>query len=146
MGKRAAVLALILALAGVAASSASAFHGHRVYVASHFCNGHRWRPAKVWIACGDGAFYASGLQYSSYGQRKAHAIGTLWLNNCNPSCAQGTYQPYPGRVALRHIVQCGQRYYYSVIAWKFTGTPPPGDSAFGAQNIAPSGMTCSPVT
>lgn len=147
MGKRVVLLGLTLVVAALAATSASAFQGHHVYVAYHFCNDHKRKPERIWIDCGTGAFYAAGLQYSSYGGQKAHAAGTLWLNNCTPSCAGGTYEPYPAIVALRRVARCGQRYYYTVIAWKFTGTPPPGDpeGAYGSQNIAPNGMTCTPV-
>jgi hypothetical protein len=135
-----------MVLAALAASSAAAFRGHHVFVANRFCMGHTRRPAKIEIACGTGEFYAAGLRYSSYGGRKAHATGTLWLDDCTPNCAQGTFRSYPGRVVLKHIISCDRRYYYGVIRWVFTGTPPPGVERSGSQNIAPLMKTCSPVS
>lgn len=38
--------------------------------------------------------------WSSWTAKAAKGRGSVWLNNCNPSCAEGTYIRYRGRVSL----------------------------------------------
>jgi hypothetical protein len=49
---------------------------------------------------GDGSAYVDKITWSSWGGSEETGAGTLELNNCNPSCAQGTYTGYPATVTL----------------------------------------------
>lgn len=135
----------VIAVAALAATSASAFRGHHVYVANRGCVGHTVRPGRIVIACADGQVYATGIHYSSYGRRKARGQGTVWRNDCNPDCANGTVTSHPARIVLSRILRCGSRYFYGEISWKYTDTAPPSGSS-GRANIKPFSPRCTRVT
>jgi hypothetical protein len=95
-----------------------------VYVASEVCMQHHVRPARIFIACGDGNFYASGLTYSSYGGGVSRARGTLTQNTCTPACFDGSFVSRPGTIQLSHIAVCQGRFYYDEISWRFLQPSP----------------------
>ncbi len=39
-----------------------------------------------------------GLHWHRWGRRKASADGYAWLNDCRPSCAEGTFHPHRAKV------------------------------------------------
>lgn len=41
-----------------------------------------------------------GLHWSGWGAPAAHAIGSLWENNCTPNCAMGRYIRYPSSTTV----------------------------------------------
>lgn len=57
------------------------------------------KPSRYIIACGDGNDYLTGLHWVSW-KNVAFGSGTEHLNDCNPSCAQGTIYTYPVLVTL----------------------------------------------
>ena len=73
------------------------------------------RPATIWYT-GDGtgviggsdgasARYPGRLHWNRYSHRQGRARGLVWLNDCDPSCAEGTFSAAPVNVhvfAPRH--------------------------------------------
>ena len=55
----------------------------------------------------DGAVYIKALTWSNWGSATAVGSGTLERDNCQPSCAQGTYAPYPATVTLSDLTPYG---------------------------------------
>jgi hypothetical protein len=63
-------------------------------------------PAII-TSSGDGAVYIKDLHWSSWGAAKAVGSGTLERDNCQPSCANGAYAPYPATVTLSDLTPYG---------------------------------------
>jgi len=86
----------------------------RVYVPGSFGDGGygmRYKPAKV-IYTGDGSSYVDHLRYLGYGGPRASAVGIDQVDDCEPSCAGGTYHPVRARVTFWHLTTCrGKRIY-----------------------------------
>jgi hypothetical protein len=133
--RTALILMTAVAAALLAAGVAGAFKG-RVFVASNNCNGHAFRPSRIDIACGTGGFYVNQLHYSAYGAATASATGRLWINQCRPNCALGTFKSYAERITLTHVSRCQGRLYYFGLAWRSLH-PAPASARGGTANVAP---------
>lgn len=69
------------------------------------------RPAQISYT-GDGTGVLGGrrsgdrgfgrITWSSWTRRSAHGRGQIWINDCEPDCAGGSFSPRPMRVALSH--------------------------------------------
>ena len=75
--------------------------------------GLRYRPTRI-IYTGDGSSYVDHLRDRSYGGARASAVGIDQVDDCEPSCASGTYHPVPARVTLSHLARCRGRRIYAV--------------------------------
>jgi hypothetical protein len=86
------------------------------------------RPAQV-IYTGDGSGILGGfsgngplrrfgrLNWSLWSHRRAAGSGAVWLDDCTPNCAQGTFHPYAVRVSAfdpqaGHFTHLTLRYTY----------------------------------
>ena len=65
-------------------------------------------PARIGL--NNGA-YLSGLQWTQLGTSSVTATGTLNVNNCNPSCAGGSYVQYSVRLVASDPQQCNVAVY-----------------------------------
>lgn len=103
------VLALLLAACG------SKHAGERVYVPGVYgqSTGLRYQPKRI-IYTGDGSSYVDHLRFRSYGGPTAIAAGIDQVDDCEPSCAGGTYHPVPARVTLSHLARCRGKRIYAV--------------------------------
>lgn len=57
-------------------------------------------PGDVLLACGDGNDRIGGLTWSSWGRNSAVGTGYEEVNDCDPTCVDGTFHTYPVTVAL----------------------------------------------
>ena len=64
------------------------------------------QPKQI-VVSGDGSRYVDSLTWTGWGQPQATATGTLKVNDCTPSCAQGTFSPYPATVTLAGLKPYG---------------------------------------
>jgi len=84
------------------------------------------RPAGYDIGCMPSNELVTGLTWTSW-RSVAFGSGTLEVNDCTPTCAQGTYIKYPILVVLwraeRWSKHPGQN-YFSRLTWIFTGNGP----------------------
>lgn len=72
----------------------------------------RVRPGRV-IYTGDGSGILGGprgrkhrfgrLTWHHWTQQSGFATGVAWLDNCTPSCAQGTFEPFGARVNVFRV-------------------------------------------
>ncbi len=86
------------------------------------------RPAQI-VYTGDGSGVLGGfsgtgpfprfgsLSWSTWSRRQATGTGAVWLDDCEPSCAQGTFHPYAVRVRASaphagHFTRLTLRYEY----------------------------------
>ena len=108
-----------------------------VYLPSK-CYDQKVKPRRVILACGDAGFYATGLKWKRWGGGWADGRGVAHANNCDPSCAEGTFGQYPVRLVATSRKRCrnGKR-QYTRVRYSF-----PEDSPFPAD--APG--TTNPVT
>jgi hypothetical protein len=86
------------------------------------------RPAQI-VYTGDGSGVLGGfsgtgpyprfgsLSWSTWNRRQARGTGAVWLDNCEPSCAEGTFHPYAVKVRAfaphaGHFTRLTLRYEY----------------------------------
>ena len=84
------------------------------------------RPAGYDIGCMPSNELVTGLRWTSWSSA-AFGSGILKVNNCTPTCAQGTYVKYPILVVLwRPEPRPGHpgQAYFSRLTWIFTGQRP----------------------
>ncbi len=84
------------------------------------------RPTGYDIGCMPSSELVTGLTWTSW-RSVAFGSGILEVNNCTPTCAQGTYIKYPILVVLWRAQpwpkHAGQD-YFSRLTWIFTGKHP----------------------
>ena len=101
----AAKLAVITALVAVLLVPTAAGGGHPTFV-SHNCTGVKVEPKKIMFACADGGFYVNHLEWKFWHRDRARATGIYHMNDCNPSCAGGTFHKRTGHIVLRDPERC----------------------------------------
>src|SRR6516165_5006754 len=94
------------------------------------------RPAGYDIGCMPSQELVTGLTWTSW-RSAAFGSGTLKVNDCTPTCAQGSYVKYPILTVLWRAEpwpkHAGQE-YFSRLTWIFTGNRPghvPAAQTFG---------------
>jgi hypothetical protein len=85
---------------------------NKTYV-SHNCTGMKIEPRRILFACGDGNFYATKLRWRSWHIQKAAGRGRFHKNDCDPSCAEGSFHARKGRLVLRGRMYCEEKDKYS---------------------------------
>ena len=66
------------------------------------------------IASGDSSMFVKVTSWSGWGNPIAYGTGTLEIDDCNPTCAQGTFTGHPATVklfALAGYGSAGKRAY-----------------------------------
>jgi hypothetical protein len=66
------------------------------------------RPAQIVLACADGNFYFTGLDWSAWNASGAQATGTAHQNDCTPNCAAGHFHSYGVSVKLSRREACAR--------------------------------------
>jgi hypothetical protein len=92
-------------------------------------------PAELVLACGDGNYYLTGLQWQAWGKGSASASGTAHLNDCNPYCAAGHFHTYPVRVVATKLGRCGAAVYYARLELTYPGKRPTGQKGHSADSL-----------
>lgn len=49
------------------------------------------RPEAITLTCADGGMYINQIDWSRWDSKVAQGVGIYNVNNCKPSCAEGTY-------------------------------------------------------
>lgn len=115
LGSGATVLVVLL-LAVVLADPAAAHSGAQAYApANGSGTGHAVRPHGIGLS-GDSTLDATDLHWSRWGKRRAVATGTVRVNDCTPSCANGSWTTirHERLVLSRPRSACGARYFTRV--------------------------------
>lgn len=115
---------LILALALVAA--VPAIGANKVRLAG--CGDKpSYKPKKVIIACGDGAFVVIKLEWSKWSRKTAIGSGIAKVNTCEPNCAEGKFKSYGVKLTAGKPTQCGKGDRQFIrLTYTFTGKKPKG--------------------
>src|SRR5215211_2282672 len=76
------------------------------------CYSPAFNPSTIIITCADAGFQFRSLRWRHWNKPVARARGIARVNDCNPSCADGTYHRLPARVALSKLRRCppGERH------------------------------------
>ena len=61
-------------------------------------------PRKIVATCADGGVYAVVRSYGSWRRAQALGEGRLHMNDCDPSCAEGTFHSYKATFRLYRVV------------------------------------------
>jgi hypothetical protein len=83
------------------------------YVAAPDCRHLRIEPSKILFACADGGYYADHLHWSSWEVKRAVGRGVFHVNDCDPSCAGGTFHKRKGKIVLTKRTHCHEENKYS---------------------------------
>lgn len=78
----------------IGAAPAATAGGDRVFGIED-CGKAGVRPDGIVLTCADFGLYINGLDWKSWGERKARATGVIHAKNCDPSCAEGFYEDFP---------------------------------------------------
>ncbi|HSH34146.1 MAG TPA: hypothetical protein VLB31_11025 [Actinomycetota bacterium] len=100
-----AVVSMTLVVSVLAAPSVTA-GGRRTTYAMTDCQHLRTAPRSILFACGDGNFFVDHLTWFRWHRWKAVGGGLFHLNDCRPSCAEGTFHTAWGRLWLRNRARC----------------------------------------
>ncbi len=83
-------------------------------------------PSEIVLACGDGNAYLSNLSWSSWDTSGAVGYGSFMLNNCQPTCAGGTFIQRSAMVSLAYPVLTSSGYEFSTITYTYADPSQPG--------------------
>lgn len=104
-------------------------HSTPTILAVYDCAHLRERPKRLVFACGDGGAIGKRLSWRDWGERTAVGQGTIAVNDCTPSCAEGSFKEYPIDVTASKIRLCGDgRRQYTAISYSYPNSHPPGIS------------------
>jgi hypothetical protein len=95
----------------------------RLYVPA-LCEGPRYRPRSIVIACGDGNFRLQRLRWRGWNGRHAHARGLAVGNDCNPFCAAGHFHSAAVRITLSRPRLCRGVYQYMRLRYRLVRRTP----------------------
>ena len=86
-----------------------------------------YKPKKVIIACGDGAFVVVKLEWSKWSRKTAVGKGVGKVNTCEPSCAEGKFKSYKVKLTAGKPTKCakGDR-QFTRLTYTFTDKKPKG--------------------
>jgi len=89
------------------------------------CRNPTFEPVEIIEACGDHGTGVKDISWSSWTSNRATGVGTLWYNDCSPSCAAGQIHYVPNAsVSLSKPTQgvTGETVWSEI----FTDPQPPG--------------------
>lgn len=90
------------------------------------CGSLETKPKEIVLACADANEYLDNVRWKSWKKKKAKGRATYKVNDCDPTCADGTWESYKVRVTLRKPrTQSGERVYSQMIL-RFPKTVPDG--------------------
>lgn len=122
--KRAALVAVAVAVATLASVTAGSSGARAVPVFGGCTSDVRVRPPKIVFACGDGNFFATRLRWSRWDAREALATGLGHQNDCTPDCARGHFHVYPISVRLSAPIVCAHLNEFAKLSSRFLGRKP----------------------
>jgi hypothetical protein len=121
----AAILALSVATADANGPVAEA-SGKRPLLISN-CAKAKFKPINVIIACGDASLGAREMTWSSWTRKLALGTGTGQVNDCDPTCVQGTTKTAPMQLLLSHPRTCSNgRRLFTKLRYTWTSGAPVG--------------------
>ena len=114
----ATVLALMssTALANDLNSPKAVPSGERTY--ARFAGVKQYRPSNFYFGAHE---QITGMTWSKWRKKRARGTGSYQVNDCLPSCAEGTITPTPAVVVLTGRTLCGKRFIFRRMKVFFDG-------------------------
>ena len=104
-----ALIALLAAVAvGLVLPTSSAAAGQRTRVVAH-CTDVSFEPTHYIFYCADGGAGLRHAVYDKWASDVARGSGTYWFNDCDPSCAGGTFHHRAATFRLYRVVDTEKR-------------------------------------
>ena len=69
-----------------------------------------------WKVRGKRVLSFGSIGWTSFGGAQASGQGLVWLNDCKPNCADGSFQHHPARIQAKAI----QKHHYTALIVSFT--------------------------
>ncbi len=110
--RRSLVVILAVAALGVGILPASGAPERHTTYAMTDCLHVRVEPSSILFACGDGNYFVDHLTWDRWRTWKASGSGLFHLNDCRPSCAEGTFHTVRGHLWLRNREWCPREKSY----------------------------------
>jgi hypothetical protein len=80
------------------------------------------KPEAITLTCADGGMYIDQIEWSRWDSKGAQGIGIYNVNNCDPSCAEGTYSRTRVKVHLSRLTKYqGEYLLRTLVIRTFTG-------------------------
>jgi len=106
MAKRLILLfAIFLVAVPTSAAGSDLAKRDRSY-AQYDCVHLKKKPDRIDITCADAGFFYEKLKWKKWERDSAKAKGTANVNDCKPSCANGTFRRYKGKLKLTRPKFC----------------------------------------
>lgn len=123
-------LLLLAALVGAALLTVAATAGGATRVVIPGCGGGdhaRYKPTTVYVLCGDGNFRVVHLRWRSWTRTSATGRGTAKVNNCKPTCADGSIESFKAKLVASRPKTCanGKREFVR-LTYSFPDEKPDG--------------------
>jgi hypothetical protein len=110
------------------------------------------KPASI-LYTGDGTGFFAGrkkadnhsgrLNWTSWTSTGGRGSGFNWLDNCQPSCAAGTFHQYPVKLHVWRPEHVGGHLIFTRMTVRYTGTRPSGVAQKQVFKVTHSGGTFS---
>jgi len=85
-------------------------------------------PSSIVLTCADAGLRIEGLTWADWTASATAGHGTLWENQCVPSCAEGKFAKYPVVVALSAARSSADGPWFSRLRLAWAGERPPGQT------------------
>jgi hypothetical protein len=85
-------------------------------------------PSSIVLTCADAGIRIEGLTWVTWTDSAAAGHGTLWENQCVPSCAEGKFAKYPVAVALFAVRSSADGPWFSRLKLTWAGNRPPNQT------------------
>jgi hypothetical protein len=78
------------------------------------------RPSTITLTCADNGIGVQNMTWTTWTTSAATGQGMLWLNLCQPNCADGKFAYYPVQVRLSNVQESahGQWFRDLTITWE----------------------------
>ncbi len=121
----AALIAVAVVVVPVLGAQASG--KHQVYLPNKCINA-KVKPKQVVLGCADFGFYMKRVQWEHWKNPHAIGRGDALVNDCDPSCEQGTFHKFSGKLRVHGIKRCPQDglRHYTKSKFTFVGDRPSG--------------------
>jgi hypothetical protein len=121
------LLVVVAATLWVAVGAADASAKRPLLISN--CAKAKFKPINVIIACGDASLGAKEMTWSRWTHKTALGTGIGQVNDCDPSCVQGTTKAAPMQLLLSHPRTCSNgRRLFTKLRYTWTSGAPVGPS------------------
>jgi hypothetical protein len=84
------------------------------------------KPTSIVLACADDGIRVEDVSWTSWMATTANGAGTIWENDCTPSCADGTFHYYPASITLSGVKSSIEGPVFSQLVANYEGQRPNG--------------------